>query len=85
MSNFSSSISDANLRRRLIIGSISLAVAVSIIFIVVAYRLSSDLAESIEVKEFNKQFRWFFTELESLNRQIEDPEQLITAVQDNPV
>lgn len=85
MSNFRSSISDTNLRRRLLVGSVSLAVAVSIIFIVVAYRLSSDLAESIEVKEFNKQFRWFFTELESLNRQIEDPDKLLTVVQQNPV
>lgn len=78
-------MSDSSLRRRLIIGSVSLAVAVSIIFIVVAYRLSSDLAESIEVKEFNKQFRWFFIELESLNRHIEDPDQLLIAVQKNPV
>lgn len=78
-------MSDSSLRRRLIIGSVSLAVAVSIIFIVVAYRLSSDLAESIEVKEFDKQFSWFFIELESLNRQIEDPDQLLTAVQKNPV
>lgn len=85
MSNISTSISDTSLRRRLLIGSISLAIAVSIIFIVVAYRLASDLAESTEVKEFNKQFNWFFTELEELYNEIEDPEKLLSAVLNNRV
>jgi predicted signal transduction protein with EAL and GGDEF domain len=83
LSNLDASISDTSLRRRLIVGSISLAVAVSIIFIVVVYRLASDLAESTEVKEFNKQFQWFFDELEGLYSKIEDPDKLLTAVLNN--
>lgn len=73
-------ISDTSLRRRLIIGSISLAIAVSIIFIVVAYRLASDLAESTEVRQFNKQFLWLFDELKVLHQDIDDPVQLIAAI-----
>jgi diguanylate cyclase (GGDEF)-like protein len=46
---------DANLRRRLLLGSIGLAIAVSIIFIVVAFRLASGLGESIELEITNKQ------------------------------
>lgn len=85
MSNLSSSISDTSLRRRLILGSISLAIAVSIIFIVVAYRLASDLAETTEVKAFNKQFQWFYLELEPLYQNIEQPEELLSAIVKNNV
>jgi diguanylate cyclase (GGDEF)-like protein len=84
LSNLDVSISDTSLRRRLLVGSISLAIAVSIIFIVVAYRLASDLAESTEVKEFNKQFQWVFGELEGLYSEIEDPDKLLTAVLNAP-
>ena len=83
--NLDPSLSDNSLRRRLIIGSLSLAIAVSIIFIVVAYRLTSDLAESIEVKAFNKQFNWFFSELEVLNSDLDKPDSLFSAVQKNRV
>jgi diguanylate cyclase (GGDEF)-like protein len=64
----------------LIIGSISLAIVVSTIFIVVAYRLASDLAESTEVKQFNKQFSWLFEEFEVLLQNNQNPTQLIDAL-----
>ncbi|WP_371193252.1 putative bifunctional diguanylate cyclase/phosphodiesterase [Glaciecola sp. SC05] len=80
MSKLRTGISDTNLRRRLILGSISLAVAVSIIFIVVAYRLASDLAESTEIRHFDKQFHWLFSELEELNKTINDPVQQLATV-----
>jgi len=83
--NLEPSLSDNSLRRRLIIGSLSLAIAVSIIFIVVAYRLTSDLAESIEVKAFNKQFNWFFRELEALDSEQNKPEGLFSKVLRNRV
>ena len=85
LTNLEPSLSDNSLRRRLIIGSLSLAIAVSIIFIVVAYRLTSDLAESIEVKAFNKQFNWFFSELEALDSEHNKPEDLFSKVQRNRV
>ncbi len=80
MSNLHSAVSDISLRRRLIIGSISLAIAVSIIFIVVAYRLASDLAESTEVKQINKQFSWLFDEFEASLQNNQTPTQLIDAL-----
>lgn len=55
----------------------SLAFAVSIIFIVVAYRLASDLAESTEVKNFDKQFHWLFNEFERLHQYDDNPEVLL--------
>jgi diguanylate cyclase (GGDEF)-like protein len=83
--NLEPSLSDNSLRRRLIIGSLSLAIAVSIIFIVVAYRLTSDLAESIEVKAFNKQFNWFFRELEALDSEQNKAEGVFSNVLKNRV
>lgn len=80
MSRLHSVISDTTLRRRLILGSISLAVAVSIIFITVAYRLASDLAESTEVKHFDKQFQWLFNEFERLHQVIDDPNKLLAVI-----
>jgi diguanylate cyclase (GGDEF)-like protein len=47
--------SDVSLRRRLLYGSVGLAVAVSVIFISVAYKLACDLGESIELENTNKQ------------------------------
>ncbi|WP_158967496.1 bifunctional diguanylate cyclase/phosphodiesterase [Paraglaciecola sp. L3A3] len=46
--------SDSSLRRRLIFGSVGLAVAVSAIFISVAYKLAVDLGESVELENTNK-------------------------------
>lgn len=46
--------SDTSLRRRLLFGSVGLAVAVSVIFISVAYKLAYDLGESIELENTNK-------------------------------
>ena len=80
MSGLDPVISDTSLRRRLILGSISLAVAVSIIFIIVAYRLASDLAESTEVKHFDNQFHWLFNEFERLHQTIDDPVLLLATV-----
>ena len=82
MSKLHSAISDISLRRRLIIGSISLAIVVSVIFIVVAYRLASDLAESTEVKQFNKQFSWLFEEFEVLLKNNQSRAQLIDALKE---
>ena len=79
-----SSISDTSLRRRLIIGSLSLAVAVSIIFIIVAYRLTSDLAYSIEVKTLKDQFERVFNDIEGLSQDQKTAEGLVSAIQRNP-
>jgi diguanylate cyclase len=46
--------SDTSLRRRLVFGSVGLAVAVSVIFISVAYKLAGDLGESIELENTSK-------------------------------
>ncbi|GAC17487.1 putative bifunctional diguanylate cyclase/phosphodiesterase [Paraglaciecola arctica] len=45
---------DTSLRRRLLFGSVGLAVAVSVIFISVAYKLACDLGESMELENTNK-------------------------------
>jgi diguanylate cyclase (GGDEF)-like protein len=45
--------SDTSLRRRLLFGSVGLAVAVSVIFISVAYKLARDLGESIELENID--------------------------------
>jgi diguanylate cyclase (GGDEF)-like protein len=71
---------DSSLRRRLLFGSISLAVAVSIIFIIVAYRLASDLGESVELQASNKQLEWFFSELKALPLSDKNVEQVKQAI-----
>ena len=83
MSTLHPAISDTTLRRRLILGSLGLAVAVSIIFIIVAYRLSSDLAESTEVNHFDKQFNWLFVEFERLSLINDDPNTLLANIKNN--
>ena len=45
--------SDTRLRRRLLFGSVGLAVVVSVIFISVAYKLARDLGETIELENIN--------------------------------
>lgn len=45
---------DVSLRKRLVLGSVGLAIAVSAIFISVAYKLARDLGEEIELENTSK-------------------------------
>lgn len=45
---------DSSLRKRLVLGSVGLAIAVSVIFISVAYNLARDLGEAIELDNTSK-------------------------------
>ncbi|MFT6897131.1 MAG: putative signal transduction protein with EAL and GGDEF domain [Paraglaciecola sp.] len=74
---------DSNLRRRLLLGSISLAVAVSIIFIVVAYRLASDVGESVELQTSDNQLTWFLNEIKELPLSEKDSEQIKQTIKRN--
>lgn len=55
--------SNASLRRRLLFGSVGLAVAVSAIFISVAYKLARDLGETTELEHTNKLAKQLFYQI----------------------
>ncbi len=66
----------SSLRARLLISSIGIAVVVSAIFIVVAYRLTVDLGESTELESLEIQTEMLFSQLQHLQP---DPEAFVTS------
>jgi diguanylate cyclase (GGDEF)-like protein len=69
---------DGSLRARLLISSIGIAIAVSTIFIIVAYRLTVDLGESAELQSIERQTQIMFSQLQ--HQQAINPENLIASV-----
>lgn len=76
---------DANLRRRLLLGSIGLAIAVSIIFIVVAFRLANELGESIELEITNKQVTRILSHLNGKALLTDNRQTIIDQLDSDPV
>jgi diguanylate cyclase (GGDEF)-like protein len=74
---------NSNLRRSMLFGSIGLAIALSIIFKVVAYRLASDLGESVELQTSNKQLVKFFNVLKEFTLPEGDSEQIKQTIEHN--
>ena len=69
---------DQNLRARLLASSIGIAIAVSAIFIIVAYRLSADLGQSTELQSIELQTQILFSQLNDGQKQA-DPDKLIAS------
>lgn len=73
---------DRSLRVRLIASSIGIAVVVSAIFIIVAYRLSVDLGQSTELQSIDRQTQILFSQLDQKHQSI-SPEILIDSFEQN--
>jgi diguanylate cyclase (GGDEF)-like protein len=74
---------NSNLRPHLLFGSIIIAIALAIIFKMVAYRLASDLGESVELQTSNDQLRSFFNELKELPLSEGDSDQIKQTIKHN--
>lgn len=72
---------DTNLRGRLLVGSISLAILVSVIFIFVAYKLAKDLSESIESTAANKQVNQIISTLKTITNAKQESDDFTHSVQ----